>query len=109
MVEDVIPAKEEGEVTIEMQFMADIHLTCEECQGQKFKEEILEIQFNNHSISDVLNLSVGQALELFKEQKSILNGLQVLDDVGTGVYSIGTIFQYLKWGVKRNVSNWLRS
>ena len=53
--------KGEGEVTIEMQFMADIHLTCEECQGQKFKEEILEIQFNNHSISDVLNLSVGQA------------------------------------------------
>ena len=95
--------KGEGEVTIEMQFMADIHLTCEECQGQKFKEEILEIQFNNHSISDVLNLSVGQALELFKEQKSILNGLQVLDDVGLGYIRLGQSSNTLSGGEAQRV------
>lgn len=95
--------KGEGEVTVEMQFMADIHLTCEECQGQKFKEEILEIQFKEHTISDVLNLSVAQALELFEGQKSICNGLQVLDDVGLGYIRLGQSSNTLSGGEAQRV------
>jgi len=95
--------KGEGEVTVEMQFMADIHLTCDDCQGQKFKEEILEIKFNDHTISDVLNLSVGQALELFKDQRAITNGLQVLDDVGLGYIRLGQSSNTLSGGEAQRV------
>lgn len=54
--------KGEGEVTIEMQFMADVHLTCETCNGKRFKKEVLEVQFENHSIHDILNLTIDDAI-----------------------------------------------
>lgn len=95
--------KGEGEVTIEMQFMADIHLTCEDCNGKKFKEEILEVTYKKHSISDVLDLTVNQALALFEEVKPILHGLQVLEDVGLGYIRLGQSSNTLSGGEAQRV------
>lgn len=95
--------KGEGTVTVEMQFMADIHLTCDDCNGQKFKEEILEVHYKKHSISDVLNLTVNQALELFKDVKSISLGLGVLDDVGLGYIRLGQSSNTLSGGEAQRV------
>lgn len=95
--------KGEGEVTVEMQFMADIKLTCESCNGKKFKEDILEVEYKKHSINDVLNLSVNQALELFEGQKSILNGLQVLEEVGLGYVRLGQSSNTLSGGEAQRV------
>ena len=65
----------EGYVTIGMQFMADVHLVCEECHGTRFKEETLEVLYNGKNISEVLDMTVNQAIEFFGErnQKKILN------------------------------------
>jgi excinuclease ABC subunit A len=79
----------EGEVTVEMQFMADIHLPCEECKGARFKEEILDAKHKGKSISDVLNLSVDEALEFFSEDTSIYNKIKPLQDVGLGYIQLG--------------------
>lgn len=95
--------KGEGEVTIEMQFMADIKLTCEICNGKKFKEDILEVEFKKHSIHDVLNLSVSQALELFEGERSICNGLGVLDEVGLGYVRLGQSSNTLSGGEAQRV------
>ena len=54
--------KGEGENTIEMQFMADVQITCEECNGKRFKKEILDVKFNNKNISDILELSINEAI-----------------------------------------------
>lgn len=66
--------KGEGEQIIEMQFLADVHLTCESCGGKRFKEEVLEVKYNGKSIHDVLEMSVDEALEFFKEEKAIRVG-----------------------------------
>jgi excinuclease ABC subunit A len=95
--------KGEGEVTIEMQFMADIKLTCEICNGKKFKEDILEVEFKKHNIHDVLNLSVSQALDLFEGEKSICNGLKVLDEVGLGYVRLGQSSNTLSGGEAQRV------
>jgi len=95
--------KGEGEITIEMQFMADIHLLCEVCNGKKFKEEILEVKYKKHSISDVLDLSVDEALLLFAEEKSILTGLQSLADVGLGYIRLGQSSNTLSGGEAQRV------
>ena len=60
--------KGEGEQTVEMQFLADVHLTCESCGGKKFKEDVLEVQYKNKSIYDILELSVDEAIEFFSEE-----------------------------------------
>jgi len=95
--------KGEGEITIEMQFMADIHLPCEVCNGKKFKEEILEVKYNKHSISDVLDLSVDEALTLFASEKSIISGLQSLADVGLGYIRLGQSSNTLSGGEAQRV------
>ena len=59
--------KGDGEVTIEMQFMADVHLTCDNCKGKRFKKEILEVNYNGKSIDDILNLTIDEALSFFKK------------------------------------------
>src|SRR5690606_24039888 len=76
--------KGEGEVTIEMQFMADVHLTCETCNGKRFKKEVLEVLFEGKSIDDILNLTIDDAIDFFTktEQKKIQTKLQPLQDVG---------------------------
>jgi excinuclease ABC subunit A len=79
----------EGEEVVEMQFMADLHLVCEECKGKRFKEEVLEVEYRKKNIYDILNLTVDEALQFFKGQKSIVNKLQPLHDVGLGYVKLG--------------------
>ncbi len=95
--------KGEGELTIEMQFMADIKLTCEDCNGKKFKEEILEVTYHKHSINDVLNLTVDEAIKLFASEKSIINGLNTLAEVGLGYIKLGQSSNTLSGGEAQRV------
>jgi excinuclease ABC subunit A len=93
----------EGEVTIEMQFMADIHLPCEECSGARFKEEILDCKHHGKHISDVLNMSIDEALEFFKEDTSIYNKIKPLQDVGLGYVHLGQSSNTLSGGEAQRV------
>jgi len=79
----------EGMITIEMQFLADIETVCEACNGKRYKPELLEVVYKNKNISDVLELSVSEALEFFKDSKNISKKLKVLDDVGLGYVKLG--------------------
>lgn len=93
----------EGEVTIEMQFMADIHLPCDECKGARFKEEILDCKYNGKTISDVLNMSVDEALLFFKDDNAIFNKLKPLQDVGLGYVQLGQSSNTLSGGEAQRV------
>jgi len=88
----------EGEEVVEMQFMADLHLTCEECNGKKFKEEVLEVEFKQKSIYDVLNLTVEEAVDFFRGQKTIVNKLLPLQEVGLGYVKLGQSSNSLSGG-----------
>ena len=79
----------EGKIKVEMQFMADLYLTCENCHGKRFKKEILEVCYKNKNISDILDLSVEEALIFFKDKKNIMNKIQSLYDVGLGYIKLG--------------------
>ena len=81
--------KGEGYVTVEMQFMADIYLTCEECNGKRYKEEILKITYGEKTIADVLEMAVNEALTFFEGRTAITNQLQPLADVGLGYIKLG--------------------
>ena len=93
----------DGEVTIEMQFMADIHLQCEECKGARFKEEILDVKYNDKNISDVLNMSVDEAIEFFSNEHTICNKIQPLQDVGLGYIHLGQSSNTLSGGEAQRV------
>ncbi|MFY0626137.1 MAG: excinuclease ABC subunit UvrA [Reichenbachiella sp.] len=93
----------EGEVKIEMQFMADLHLTCDECKGQRFKEEILEITYNDKSISQVLEMTIEESLDFFVDHKSIVSKLKPLDDVGLGYVKLGQSSNSLSGGEAQRV------
>jgi excinuclease ABC subunit A len=93
----------EGEVTIEMQFMADIHLPCEECKGARFKEEILDVKYKGKHISDVLNMSVDEAIEFFAEENTISNKIKPLQDVGLGYVQLGQSSNTLSGGEAQRV------
>lgn len=79
----------EGKIIIEMQFMADIRLVCEDCQGNRFKKEALEVTYKDKSIVDVLNMTVDDASEFFNQEKSIYKKLKPLQDVGLGYVKLG--------------------
>ena len=93
----------EGIVRIEMQFMADIQLTCENCKGQRFKREIIDIKFKEKSISDILDLTVEEALEFFDGNKAITSKLQPLFDVGLGYITLGQSSSSLSGGEAQRV------
>lgn len=93
----------EGEVTIEMQFMADIHLPCEECKGARFKEEILDVKVRDKHISDVLNMSVDEAIEFFEDEHSIVNKIKPLQEVGLGYVQLGQSSNTLSGGEAQRV------
>ena len=95
--------KGEGEETIEMQFLADVKLICEDCRGRRFKKEILEVEYNGKSIYDVLNLSVEEALEFFEERKEILNKIRPLYNVGLGYVKLGQSSNTLSGGEAQRV------
>jgi excinuclease ABC subunit A len=98
----------EGEIKVEMQFMADIHLLCESCKGKRFKDEILEITFRDKSIHDVLEMTINQAIEFFHEskgstEKKIAKKLQPLQDVGLGYVKMGQSSSTLSGGESQRV------
>ncbi|MGB8192682.1 MAG: excinuclease ABC subunit UvrA [Chitinophagaceae bacterium] len=95
--------KGEGEQVVEMQFLADVHLVCEVCGGRRFKEEVLEVTYNGKSIHDVLEMSVDAALEFFKNEKSLSNGIRPLSDVGLGYVKLGQSSDTLSGGEAQRV------
>ncbi|TQD40152.1 excinuclease ABC subunit UvrA [Haloflavibacter putidus] len=97
--------KGEGEVTIEMQFMADVHLECEACDGKRFKDEVLEVKFENKSIHDVLDMTIDDAVAFFGEhkEKKIRKSLQPLQDVGLGYVKLGQSSATLSGGEAQRI------
>jgi excinuclease ABC subunit A len=101
--------KGEGEQVVEMQFLADVHLTCEACGGKKFKEEVLEVKYNDKSIYDILELSVDEAIDFFssggggREEGNIARAIQPLSDVGLGYIKLGQSSGTLSGGEAQRV------
>ncbi|MBT3622019.1 MAG: excinuclease ABC subunit UvrA [Flavobacteriales bacterium] len=97
--------KGEGETTVEMQFMADVHLECEHCKGKRFKKEILEIKVGEKNISDILNLSVYEAIAFFESnnEMSIARKLQPLQDVGLNYVKLGQSSNTLSGGEAQRI------
>ena len=93
----------EGTVTVEMQFMADIHLTCESCKGKRFKNEILDIKYHDKDIADVLDMTIDEAMEFFKGKSQIINKLQPLQEVGLGYIGMGQSSNTLSGGEAQRV------
>ena len=95
----------EGYVTVSMQFMSDVHLVCEECHGQRYKEEALEVLFRGKNISQVLDMSVDEALAFFDsdETRSIFNRLKPLQDVGLGYLTLGQSSSSLSGGEAQRI------
>jgi excinuclease ABC subunit A len=99
--------KGDGEITISMQFMADVRLQCEECKGKRYTQETLEVEYNGKNISDILNLSIDDALEFFKgkgsmEQK-IVERIQPLADLGLGYLTLGQSSSTLSGGEAQRI------
>ncbi|HWK02803.1 MAG TPA: excinuclease ABC subunit UvrA [Puia sp.] len=95
--------KGEGEQIVEMQFLADVHLTCEVCGGKRFKEEVLEVTYREKSIYQVLEMSVDESLEFFKDEKEILQKIKPLSDVGLGYVKLGQSSDTLSGGEAQRV------
>lgn len=97
--------KGEGEVTIEMQFMADVHLECETCKGKRFKKEVLEVKFHEKNIHDILTMTVDDAIGYFDlyAQTKIKNRLQPLQDVGLGYVQLGQSSSTLSGGEAQRI------
>lgn len=93
----------EGLVKIEMQFMADIQLTCESCHGKRFKEEILEVKYQEKNIADVLRMTIDDSLTFFKEHSPIVKKLKPLQDVGLGYITLGQSSNSLSGGEAQRV------
>ena len=96
----------EGTITIEMQFMADLILTCEQCHGQRFKQDILDVHYRGKSIYDVLCMTVNQAVEFFGEDpncEKIVKRLKPLQDVGIGYIQLGQSSSTLSGGESQRV------
>ena len=97
--------KGEGEVTIEMQFMADVHLECEACNGKRFQKDVLEVQFEGKNIDDVLNMTIDDATNFFAENKldKIVRKLKPLQDVGLGYVQLGQSSSTLSGGEAQRI------
>ena len=95
--------KGEGEQVVEMQFLADVHLTCEVCNGKRFKEEVLEVQYKGKSVYDVLEMGVDEALEFFREEKDLYKKIEPLSSVGLGYVKLGQSSDTLSGGEAQRV------
>ncbi len=93
----------EGEVKIEMQFMADIFLTCETCGGKRFKQHILDVTYNDKNVSEVLGMTIDEALEFFRKEPKILNRIKPLVDVGLGYVQLGQSSNTLSGGEAQRI------
>ncbi|AXT19933.1 excinuclease ABC subunit UvrA [Flavobacteriaceae bacterium AU392] len=97
--------KGEGEVTIEMQFMADVHLECDTCKGKRFKKEVLEVTFADKSIDNILNMTIDEAISFFDTEgkNKVKNKLQPLQDVGLGYVTLGQSSSTLSGGEAQRI------
>lgn len=95
--------KGEGETVVEMQFLADVHLTCESCKGRRFKQEVAEVHYNGKGITDVLDMSVDEALDFFAKEKKIAEKIKCLHDVGLGYIKLGQSSDTLSGGEAQRV------
>jgi excinuclease ABC subunit A len=93
----------DGTVTVEMQFLADVELVCEECKGTRFKPQILDVRYRGKNINDVLSMTVREALLFFRDVQKITNRLRVLDDVGLGYLRLGQSATTLSGGEAQRV------
>jgi excinuclease ABC subunit A len=93
----------EGETKVEMQFMADIFLKCESCHGKRFKQEILEVEYNGRNIADVLDMTVEEALGFFRDKKSVHDKILPLYEVGLGYVKLGQSSNSLSGGEAQRV------
>ncbi|MEK7225884.1 MAG: excinuclease ABC subunit UvrA, partial [Bacteroidota bacterium] len=95
--------KGEGEQVVEMQFLADVHLVCESCGGKRFKDEVLEVKYNDKNIYDVLEMSVDEAINFFYNEDHIARAIQPLSDVGLGYVKLGQSSGTLSGGEAQRV------
>ena len=97
--------KGEGTITVSMQFMADLKLECEACHGKRFKNEVLEVKFHDKNIHDILEMTIGDAINFFQEhgQKRIADSLQPLQDVGLAYIKLGQSSSTLSGGENQRV------
>ena len=95
--------KGEGEQVVEMQFLADVHLTCEACRGRRFREEVLEVRYRDRNIHEVLEMGIDEALEFFSDIPEIRTRLQPLSDVGLGYVKLGQSSDTLSGGEAQRV------
>src|ERR671920_1261103 len=93
----------DGTVTVEMQFLADVELVCEECKGTRFKPQVLDVRYRGKNINDVLNMTVREAMNFFRDTSKIANRLRVLDDVGLGYLRLGQSATTLSGGEAQRV------
>lgn len=93
----------EGEVKIEMQFMADIYLPCEACNGKRFKQQVLDITYKEKNVSDILDMTIDEAVDFFKDEQKILNKLNPLVDVGLGYVHLGQSSNTLSGGEAQRI------
>ncbi len=95
--------KGEGEQIVEMQFLADVHLTCDVCGGKRFKEEVLEVQYKHKSIYNILEMSVDEAIDFFIEDADVAKKIKPLSDVGLGYVKLGQSSDTLSGGEAQRV------
>lgn len=93
----------EGEIKVEMQFMADIFLKCESCEGKRFKQEVLEVEYKGKNIFEVLDMTVEESLEFFKEKKAVYEKVLPLFEVGLGYVKLGQSSNSLSGGEAQRV------
>jgi len=98
----------EGVIKVEMQFMADVTLTCESCGGKRFKEDVLEVRYKDKNIFDVLDMTVNEAVEFFNDESNktalkVVNRLKPLQDVGLGYIKLGQSSSTLSGGESQRV------
>ncbi len=93
----------DGTVTVEMQFLADVELICDECKGTRFKASTLEIKYKNRNVHEILQLTIREALEVFHDTPRLVSKLKVLDDVGLGYLRLGQSATTLSGGEAQRV------
>jgi excinuclease ABC subunit A len=93
----------DGTVTVEMQFLADVELVCEECKGTRFKQQVLDVRYRGKNINDVLNMTIREALTFFRDITKIVNKLRVMDEVGLGYLRLGQSATTLSGGEAQRV------
>ena len=93
----------DGTVTVEMQFLADVELVCEECKGTRFKQTVLDVRYRGKNVNDVLSMTVREAMHFFRDVNKIANRLRVLDDVGLGYLRLGQSATTLSGGEAQRI------